>query len=683
MGYAQNVIKKSPVKNEPRADTSILQQVIITNNSAYNKVRSSQMGEELVSAMEAKNLPAILGEVDIVKILQLKPGVKNAGEGLAGFYVRGGGADQNLVTLDGVPIYNANHLLGLFSIFNNDAIQDVRLYKSAYPAKYGGRLSSVLDVTSRPASMDSFSIRGGVGLLSSRLSVESPIKKGKSSIVISARRTYLDLITNKINNLNRDKENYENIPAYSFSEFNLRSDFRINARNTIWTTAFLGADNFYSSTEDYPVKFRWGNQGASLNWKSSSRGNFSSTSSVFYSGYRYHLGNRYSFNDVAINSGIQTVGLNLVFAKSGHSFLRSHAGINVMHHKMTIGDYSHATAITSIQSGERKSGTELAAFINSEWDKNKKLAMAGGLRVSGFIAGRKWYINPEPRISARFMIDNNSAVKASYTRMYQYLHLASLSSVSLPVDVWHPTTDNTKPQYADQVSVGYSRTIGSELYMNVEGYYKRMGNQVEFRDGTDLIGNPRIENDFVFGKAKAYGIETYLEKKSGHTRGWIGYTMAWASRTFADINDGMPFKPRYDRRHDVSFVMMHKISRTFAVSLNWIYGSGAYTTLPVGRYVMQNDAGVVSRSVVPIFESRNNYQLKPVHRLDLNLVTSIRSKRGKQDITFSLYNAYSRRNPFYVQFKEITDKEGYVISFYPKVVSLFPILPGITYNFKF
>lgn len=641
------------------------------------------MGEEIVTAMEAKNLPAILGEVDIVKILQLKPGIKNAGEGLAGFYVRGGGADQNLVTIDGIPIYNPNHLLGLFSIFNNDAILDVRLYKSAYPAKYGGRLSSILDVTSRQGSMDSFSVRGGAGILSSRFSVEAPIKKGRSSIVFSARRTYVDVITNKLNEINKNKENYENIPAYYFSEFNLRSDFKINSRNAAWTTAYLGYDNFYSNSQDYPAKFRWGNKGASFNWKSIFNSRVSLQNTFFYSGYKYNLGNRYAFNDVGIRSGIQTFGMNTMIAKSGSFFSRSHAGINVMYHKMTVADYSRATSINTIQSGEIKDGTEWSAFVDAEWDQYKKLAIGAGLRISGFVTAKKWYINPEPRLSARFTVDDNSAIKASYSRMYQYLHLASLSSVSLPVDVWYPTTEKTKPQYADQISLGYSRAIGNELYVNIEGYHKWMGNQVEFKDGTDLIGNPRVEDDFIYGNAKAYGVETYIEKKNGRTRGWIGYTIAWATRTFEEINDGTPFKPRYDRRHDISFVVMHKINNVFSISLNWIYGSGAYTTLPVGRYVMQNDAGTISRSVVPVFEGRNNYQLQPVHRLDLNLVTALKSKRGKQDITFSLYNAYSRRNPFYMQFKEITDKEGYIISFLPKVVSLFPVLPGVTYNFKF
>jgi hypothetical protein len=680
VGYIPFSIRADSIFNrqiELQAITTILQEVVVMKS----RINNIQMGDETVTALEAKSLPAVLGEVDIIKVLQLKPGVKSAGEGLAGFYVRGGGADQNLVRLDGVPIYNANHLLGLFSIFNNDAIQDAKLYKSAYPAEAGGRLSSVLDVTSKKADMDSFHISGGVGLLSSRLSAETPIKKGKSSIIVCARRTYLDPITNSINNMNKGKEDYKPIPGYFFSEYNLRSDWKINARNSAWATAYLGSDRFNSDTKDYPAKFSWGNSSASFNWRSLINDNTSVTSSIFYSGYKYTLGNGFGLDNAEVHSGIRTLGTHITVRKTTN-FFRSTAGIDIMDHKMTIGDYTYASSMSNLLAGEKTGGTEWAVFAGTEWDQNKKFALAGGLRLSGFIARDKQYINPEPRLSARFGINQNSALKASYTRMYQYLHLASLSSISLPVDIWYPTTAKTKPEYADQLSLGYSRSVGKSLYLNVEGYYKWMNNQVEFGDGANLIGNPKVENDFVYGKADAYGIETCLEKKTGRTRGWIGYTLSWVTRTFDDINDGVPFKPRYDRKHDISIVVMHRINNTFSLSFNWIYGSGAYTTLPVGRYVFQNESGVVPRSIIPVFKGRNNYQLQPVHRLDINLVTRLKSKKGQQDITFSLYNAYSRRNPFYVEYEE-TGHEGYVTSILPKVVSLFPVLPGITYNFKF
>lgn len=661
---------------------STLQEVIVTGNSLNNKVRNTQMGMETISAVEARNLPAILGEVDIIKVLQLKPGVKNAGEGMAGFYVRGGGADQNLITLDGIPIYNANHLLGLFSIFNNDAVNDAKLFKAAYPSKYGGRLSSVLDVYSKQGSMDSLSVSGGVGLLSSRLSVETPIKKGSSSIIVSARRTYLDLIINTINNINKDKEGYEKIPSYLFSEINIRTDWKINSNNTLWSTTYLGGDDFKLDAKDFPSKFKWGNKALAFNWRSIAKRTIF-TSSIFYSGYKYNLGNRYDDNDVEIQSAINTIGLNINANKTIAGFIRMQTGLNIMHHQMQIGDYKYSSSVGHVQAGERTGSTEFATYLGGEWDNYKDIAVSAGVRLSGFNTGEKVYINPEPRIGIRYNLNENSSLKLSYTRMYQYLHLASLSAVSLPIDIWYPSTQRTKPQFADQLSLGYSRSIGDLFFLNLEGYYKWMYNQVEFRDGANIVGNPKIENDFVYGKANAWGGEAYIEKKIGRTRGWLGYTLAWATRTFADINEGKPFKPRYDRRHDISLVVMHKLNNVFSFSFNWTYGSGAYTTLPVGRYVFQNESGTSARSVVPIYESRNNYQLQAVHRLDISFVAILKSKKNYQDITFSLYNVYSRRNPFYMQFKEVTDKEGYITSFLPKVVSLFPVLPGITYNFKF
>jgi len=681
VGYRPVVVGVDSISNGQllmTANAATLQEVLVTTSPLHN----IRMGEETVTAFEAKNLPAVLGEVDIVKILQLKPGVKGAGEGMAGFYVRGGGADQNLVRLDGVPIYNPNHLLGLFSIFNNDIIQDARLYKSGYPAEFGGRLSSVLDVTSRRATADSLIVGGGIGLLSSRLFAEAPIQKGKSSVIVSARRTYLDLITNSLNRLNRNKPGYKPIPGYYFSEYNLRSDWKINARNNAWATAYLGSDNFSSDTKDYPASLRWGNRSASFSWRSLLNDSTTLTSAVFYSGYRYHLGNGFNLNDAQVQSGINTYGMNITL-KSNRSFIKTTSGLSVLQHHMMVGDYSYSSSLSNVQSGERIGGTEWAMFANGEWDNGSRLALAGGLRLSGFVAGSKWYVKTEPRWNARFNLNDRSAIKANYTRMYQYLHLASLSSISLPVDVWYPTTAKTKPEYADQVSLAYCRSLGGSLFMNIEGYYKWMNNQVEFRDGTNLMGNPKVENDFVYGHANAYGVENYLEKKTGRTRGWVGYTLSWATRRFAAINNGIPFKPTYDRRHDVSLVVIHRINDALSLSFNWIYGSGAYATLPVGRYMFQNDAGVVPRSVVPVFANRNNYQLQAVHRLDINLVWTLRSKWGKQDITFSLYNAYSRRNPFYVEYEEVGDKAGYITSIRPKVVSLFPVLPGITYNFKF
>lgn len=670
---------------ELEKDMILLEAVIVTENAVLSKVKDIQMGTVSITAVEARRLPSILGEVDIIKLLQLKPGVKTAGEGLAGFYVRGGGADQNLILIDNAPVYNPNHLLGLFSVFNVDAVRDVKLYKGGYPAEYSGRLSSVLDVTMKPGSMDSFSVSGGLGILSSRLSVESPIVKGKSSITVSGRRTYFDIFTNAINNYKESDSTFEPIPSYFFSDFNVRADWKLNENNFLWATGYVGKDNFRSPPDDEStVRFTWGNKTASLNWRSLIAKKTQVVSTLFYSNYEYQLSNQFNFNNLELRSGISTVGLKIVAAPSVSKKLNWKAGIDGMLHRLTIGDFKSSSDLSGFNVGEKADGNEWGAFLNTEWNPTDRLALMGGMRLSGFSSLGKLRFNPEPRLSARWNTGKNSAVKANYTRMYQYLHLASLSTASLPTDMWYPSTEKTKPQYADQVSLGWSTGLrDNALYLSLEGYYKWMKNQVEFRDGADIFGNPKLENDFVYGSGNAYGAEIYLEKKKGKTTGWLGYTLSWANRKFPDINDGESFRPRYDRRHDFSFVFIHKFNRKFSLSGNWIFGSGAWTTVPLGRYIFQDQIGDRFERITPVYTKRSNYQLDPVHRLDLSLVMSLKTRKGAADLTFSLYNAYSRRNPFYIRFRQVNDDKGLAVAIEPRVVSLFPVLPGITYNFKF
>ena len=679
---ARTLVRHQSIELE--TDVVILEEVIITDNAVVTKVKDIQMGTVSISAVEARKLPSIFGEVDIIKLLQLKPGVKTAGEGMAGFYVRGGGADQNLILIDNAPVYNPNHLLGLFSIFNVDAVRDVKLYKAGYPAAYSGRLSSVLDVSMRPGSMDSFSVSGGLGILSSRLSVESPLVKGKSSIIVSGRRTYFDLFTNAINNYKKEDSSFDPIPGYFFSDLNLRTDWLINKNNSIWATGYLGSDNFRSPPDqESTVRFTWGNRTASFNWKSIVQQKLEIVSTLFYSNYKYNLSNEFNFNNLELRSGISTVGLKIIASTISTKKLTAKAGIDGMLHKLTIGDFRSSSDLSGFKVGEKANGNEWGIFLNTEWNPCYKLAIMGGLRVSGFYSGGKMNLNPEPRVSTRWNLGENSALKANYTRMFQYLHLASLSTTSLPTDMWYPSTSKTKPQYADQVSLGWSKGIrNNALYFSLEGYYKWMKNQVEFRDGADIFGNPKLENDFVYGKGIAYGVEAYLEKKKGKTTGWLGYTLSWATRTFSEINDGQPFLPRYDRRHDFSFVFIHKFNNKFSLSGNWIFGSGSRITVPIGRYIFQDQAGNRFERITPVYTKRSNYQLAPVHRLDLSLVMALKSKRGAADLTFSLYNAYSRRNPFYIRFRQVNNEKGAAASIEPRLVSLFPVLPGITYNFK-
>lgn len=661
-----------------------LEEVIVTANNPADRVKSLELGAETITAAEAGSIPAIFGETDLLKALQLKPGVKNAGEGLAGLFVRGGGMDQNLILLDGVPVYNPNHLMGLFSIFNNDAMRRVSLYKSSYPANYGGRLSSVIDISTRPASADSFLVSGGVGLLSSRLTLETPIKRNRSSAIVSARRTYFDVITRAINRSNSSKENYQHIPDYFFNDINLRADWKTGENSVLWVSGYLGKDHFHTVTDDYSASLAWGNRTASVNWKSTLRKNHEIQGAVFYSGYDYSIDNRQGMNNLEVNSSIQTVGFRLAGNSVAAKNFRIRSGLEGMIHRLTIGDYQSSSELSGVTTGEKASGNEWAAFASGEWDDGRRVGILGGIRISGFGTDKRFYLNPEPRIVTRLAIGEHSSIKASYTRMYQYLHLASLSSASLPVDMWYPSTERTKPQYADQLSLGWFRTLRrNTFYLSLEAYYKKMHNQVEFRDGANIYGNPRLEDEFVYGRGSAWGAETYLEKKAGRLRGWVGYTLSWCYRQFDAINGGEQFRPRYDRRHDLALVISYKLNNTFKISGNWVYGSGAYTTLPVGRFVFQNQVGRQPRSIIPVYQKRSNYQFPPMHRLDLGLVANLRSKAGTQEIMLSLYNVYSRRNPFFIQFKELSDKDGYVTAIQPKLVSLFPVLPGVTYNFRF
>jgi len=689
IGYKKRIINAKALHSqqsiELETDILMLEEVVVIENGVTARVKAIQMGTVAITAVEARKLPSFFGEVDIIKLLQLKPGVKNGGEGMAGFYVRGGGADQNLILIDNAPVYNPNHLLGLFSIFNVDAVHDVKLYKAGYPAEYGGRLSSVMDVSMRSGSLDSFSVSGGLGALSSRVSIESPLVKGKSSIVISARRTYFDIFTKAINRYKAGDSTFDRIPGYFFSDLNLRTDWKLNENNSIWATGYLGSDNFKSPPEEESsLKFTWGNRTASINWKSIVSHNTEIISTLFYSDYKYRIKNQFNFNNLELQAGINTVGLKVIASSNKIKTINWKLGIDGLLHRFNIGDFKSSSDLSGFKIGEKANGNEWGVFLNTEWNHGKRLALLGGIRLSGFHSSGKMNFNPEPRISARFNIGENSALKASYTRMYQYMHQASLSTASLPTDIWYPSTNKTKPQYADQVSLGWSKGLNNNVFFfSLESYYKTMKNQVEFRDGADLFGNPKLENDFVYGEGEAYGVEAYLEKKKGKTTGWLGYTLSWATRTFADINDGDPFRPRYDRRHDFSFVFIHKFNKKFSLSGNWIFGSGAWITVPLGRYVFQDQVGNRFERITPVYTKRSNYQLAPVHRLDLSLVMALKSKRGASDITFSLYNAYSRRNPFYIRLHQVNNEKGLAAAIEPRVVSLFPVLPGITYNFKF
>lgn len=658
-------------------------QIISSVDDPNEKVNDIQMGVDRITMEEAKLLPAILGEVDILKVLQLKPGVKSGGEGTAGFFVRGGSNDQNLILVEHAPVYNPNHLFGFFSVFNSDAINNVTLYKSGFPAQYGGRLSSVLDVEMRKSQADSLEIIGGIGLLASRLTINVPIIKKKLSVLVSGRRTYADLITNAINRLNRNRDDFTPIPSYYFYDLNCAINYTINDKNKLSVHGYFGNDFFRFRGDNFGANLLWGNRSATLEWTHRLNNKINVSTAYFTSGYLYRINASFSEISLSLGSRIWDQGLvnNWSYAINDNHTLRF--GMSAIYHRFVVGESGISAEFTDIQNGQKINAGELGAYVSHAWKINRRVELLSGLRNSTFIGKTRTFNNLEPRLALKASILPSATIKFSYARMYQYLHLVSSSSAFLPTDIWYPSEEGIRPQRSDQISLGWHQSIAqNRFFASVEGYYKWIDQAIDFRDGAQLFANPNLRDEFVFGKGWAYGLEAYLEKKKGKLTGWIGYTLSWSWRQFDKINNGEAFHPRFDRRHDISVVVMYKLSKRLSLSGTWIYSTGNFVTVAGGRFAFQ-DILPDQEIATPDYVRRNDFQMPPTHRLDLGLVWKLNTKKWDSDITFSVYNAYSRRNPFFVFYEQTENEEGETVSFKPTLVSLFPILPAVTYNFKF
>lgn len=665
-----------------------LAEVVVSANKddAMNKVNRNNMSMERLTSKEAKLLPAIFGEIDIIKVLQLKPGVKSGGEGNAGFYVRGGGVDQNLILVDKAPVYNPNHLFGFFSVFNSDAVQEVELYKAGFPARYGGRLSSVLDVQMKPGDYQTWGVEGGIGLISSRLTVKTPIVKDRATITLSGRRTYVDVFTRLVNNLNKNNPNFDQIPDYFFYDGNVRVDYLVGKKDEISLTGYYGDDFFKFKGQDFGARFGWGNRSLTLGWRHHFNKNLSVNNAYYLSGYNYRINNQFGENSLSLGSSIFDQGFAQDWEYTPNAQHQIQFGFTGIYHRFSVGNFGISTDFTDIKIGQLLEGGETAVYFADNIKFSSRLEMLLGVRGSNFLAKGKTHWGIEPRWALSYKVGKGTALKASYARMYQYLHLVTLSNSSLPTDIWYPSTRNIKPQSSDQVALGLHQALFKEKYFfSVETYYKWLHNAVDFRDGAQVFANPNLEGEFIRGRGWAYGFEGYIEKKQGKTTGWIGYTLSWTWREFADLNNGKPFHPRYDRRHDISVVVMHKLSPRVVLSGTWVYGTGNFVSLATGRYSFQDFLPNTDITAVPIFTNRNDYQMPPTHRLDLGLVWKMKPRKPNResDLTFSIYNAYSRRNPFFIYYEEERDEDDNAIAFTPKLLALFPILPSVTYNFKF
>ncbi|WP_245964575.1 TonB-dependent receptor [Rufibacter immobilis] len=672
---------------ELQESASQLKEVVVEaqRNTFQERLSTPQMSMETLSSREAKLLPALFGEVDIIKTLQLKPGIQSGGEGSSGLFVRGGSSDQNLVLLDDALVYNPSHLFGFFSVFNPDAVRGVELYKGGFPAQFGGRLSSVLDVKLREGNRKETDVSGGIGLIASRLTVEGPIQKDKSSFLISGRRTYVDVFTRMINKGKENDPDWSPIPDYYFYDFNAKATFDLGPNDRLFFSGYYGRDYFKFDDENFNFNFNWGNRVASARWMHQFSPRFFVNTTFSASNYEYQIQNQLDIYSFSLTSNITDFSLKSDFEYIASDKHHLRFGGAITDHTFTVGRLESTSQDGSVNenAGNTYTGQEYGAYVSDDWTFSPSFTLSYGLRLSGFVNGGKNFLGLEPRAAASYRLSETLTLKGNYTRMYQYVHLISNSGASLPTDIWYPSSPGVRPQRSDQYTLGLTKLYKDKYLFSTEAYYKKMNHQLDLRDGAQIFGNNELEQEFVFGSGESYGQEFYVEKKDGKTTGWIGYTLSWSNRTFPDINNGKTFPTRFDRRHDLSIVAIQEVSKRVSATATFVYGTGNAFSLPVQRFIFQDVPGE-DYTVIPVYPERNSFRLAAYHRLDLGLVLKLRPKRGSSDLTFSVYNAYNRRNPYFVYFETLQEEDSDLITgFVAKQVSLFPVIPSVTYNFKF
>ena len=696
IGYQDQIIPLSLHSNQVlnvkmNAVTYLLERVEIYVDRTNQNISSIDMGSVKTSMSQIESIPVLFGERDLIKTLQLLPGIKTASEGNTGFYVRGGGLDQNLILLDEAPIYNPSHLLGFFSVFNSEAIRDANMLKGAIPAEYGGRASSVLDIRMKEGNMSEYQTTGNIGLISSNLSFEGPIKEDVSSFMVSARRTYADLFLKIAPNKDlHDTQLY-------FYDLNLKTNFKIRDNTRLYVSGYLGRDKFRIENE---IGYEWGSKAATLRLNHTFSKKLFSNSSFIFSDYSYQIdvsGN----SDVLLGSRIQDFNLKQDFSWYINSGNTIKFGANLIAHKIVPGEIEArpGSLYNSLAIRPRRA-IESAIYLSNLQQILPRIKLYYGMRLALFtnvgpgdfyrfdqegnlvqtigyekFKAVKTQGGLEPRLAINYQPGSRDALKASYNHIHQFIHLLSNSISSTPTDVWLPSSDNVKPQISDQWSVGYFRNSKNNWFeSSLEVYYKNLKNQIEYRDGADLIFNSTVEKELIFGRGWAYGAEFLFRKNHGKLTGWLGYTWSRTIRQFDQINYGDPFPGRQDRRHDFSVVIMYELSRKIKITAAWVYYTGNAVTFPNGKYVIDG-------RVVGYYTQRNGQRMPDYHRLDLGL-TWIRKQSAKFESSwnFSVYNAYGKENPYIISFKESKADPGVTEAVQ---ISLFKIIPSVSYKFKF
>jgi len=665
-----------------------LREVVIAADRRINNVTEVQTGIQKLELREISKVPVLFGEQDILKTIQLLPGIRATSEGSSGVTVRGGAADQNLILLDEATVYNASHLMGFFSTFNSDAIRDATIYKGSAPAQFGGRLSSVLDIRMNEGNIRNYAVSGGIGLIASRLNVEGPIVKDRGSFIVSARRTYADIFLFLYNNKDMDGS------RLYFYDLNMKANYKLGERDHIYLSGYFGRDVMRLGRQ---MGIDWGNATATLRWNHIWSHRLFSNTSLIFSNYSYGI-MLDTWADLNIDSHIRDWEIKHEFQLQAGDRHTLRFGFNSIYRTITPGQISSST-LTALPRLEQRYSWENALYVSDEWKVARRLNVIYGLRGSSFsvlgpgtfylfdgniLTGEKTfdsgqiaksYFNLEPRISANFSLGSTSSLKAGYSRNAQYLHLLSNSGMSRPTDMWLPSSLTVKPEISDMVSLGYFRNFASnKIEASVEGYFKTMADLVDFRDGADITANELVEGELLFGRGRACGIEIYARKKTGRLTGWVSYTLARSTQQIDGINGGRWYPARQDCTHDVSVVAMWSASGKWDLSLTWVYNTGNAVTFPSGKYDIDGTPRLY-------FSGRNGSRMPAYHRLDLGATLYVRrTERFESSWNFSLYNAYGHRNAFMIDFRQ-SEADPTVTE--AVNVSLFRWVPSITYNFKF
>ncbi len=707
------ILTKDTIINIGLVSGLTLSEVQISSNKEEKIDRSTRMSTIDVPLEQIKKVPALFGEVDVLKVLQLLPGVSGGTEGTSGFYVRGGSPDQNLILLDGVPVYNVSHVGGIFSTFNSDALKNVTLTKGGFPARYGGRLSSILEINMKEGNTNEFHGEGGFGIIASRLTLEGPIKKDKASFMISGRRTYLDLIAKAL--LSLDKETKDEVGKFSlfFHDLNAKVNWKLNQKHRLYLSSYFGKDQFgvswndtYFSGDDYDrgeSNINWGNITTALRWNYGIRPNLFSNATLTYSRFKFNLLGAFEskfnedFSSYAAKyfSGIEDLAAKIDFDYLPNPRHSIKFGSQLIHHTYSPGAFNFKFEEKVQGGGIEKFDTllgppktksiESATYVEDDI-RFGSFGLNLGLHFSTFTVPQKSYFSLQPRIAARYLLSKDYTVKASYASMTQYINLLTNEGIGLPTDLWVPSTKNILPQQSWQAAAGVVKIFRDQYETSVELFYKQMHDVIAYKEGSSYLDiSDSWEDKITQGDGKAYGAEFFVQKKKGKLNGWIGYTLSWNNRKFEEINGGESYRYKYDRRHDFEIVANYQLSKRWSMSGSWQFATGNAVTLPVIKYLSISEyyKNEYYQKDVFINGKKNAYTMPSYHRLDLGFEYRKKKKRFEAAWVLGVYNAYNRANPFFLIPSQKTDDATGVTKTVFKKVSILPIIPNISYQFKF